>query len=103
MKKPFNLFSLTFTIVSIMVCIIFAFNCGGDDKPVDEPMKPGPKPTEPTACENPELTFPDCLPPLPVCDDPATTDAALTGGGYARRPLCIMPARSSAANRRYGN
>ena len=33
MKKPFNLFSLTFTIVSIMVCIIFAFNCGGNETP----------------------------------------------------------------------
>ena len=122
MKKIFNLFSLIFTIVSIMVCIIFAFNCGGDDEPVDKPMSPVDEPMspvdkpmspvdkpmspvdkpmspvdepmqpvpKPTACENPELAFPTCLPSSLVCDDPAaTTDKALLGAGTADDPFVL--------------
>ena len=127
MKKLFNLFSPL-----LMVCIIFAFNCAGDDEPVDKkpmqppvdkkpmqpvdkpmqpvdkpmqpvdkPMQPVDKPMQPvdkpmslgpkitTICENPDLTFPDCLPPLPVCDDPATIDAALPGTGTTGDPFVL--------------
>ena len=78
MKKLFNLFSLTFTIISIMVCIIFAFNCGGDDTP------PAPNGDE-TPAPNGDETPID----IPVCDDPATIDKALPGAGTTGDPFVL--------------
>ena len=61
------------------------------------------KATDPTVCDNPELAFPDCLPPLPVCDDPATIDKALLGAGTTDKPFVLCRPAHLSVNRRYGN
>ena len=86
MKKPFNLFSLTFTIISIMVCIIFAFNCGGDDTP---PAPKGNETPAPNGDETPAPNGDETPIDIPVCDDPATIDKALPGAGTTDDPFVL--------------